>query len=75
MYNRKQFFIIKFIVKPKITFAVLDNEKMSEKSLVEAMRLLLVAIEMILRDKDDLGILGLGLKLHLFSMSESFLLS
>lgn len=55
------------IIKPQVTFAILDNGKgMSEEALVEAMRLASMNRKDI-RDKDDLGRFGLGLKTASFS--------
>lgn len=55
------------IIKPQVTFAILDNGKgMSEEALVEAMRLASINRKDI-RDKDDLGRFGLGLKTASFS--------
>lgn len=55
------------VIKPQIIFAILDNGKgMSEEALVEAMRLASMNRKDI-RDKDDLGRFGLGLKTASFS--------
>lgn len=55
------------VTKPNVSFAILDNGNgMSEESLVEAMRLANTSPKQI-RDKNDLGRFGLGLKTASFS--------